>query len=160
MPSNLSAPLPGRYHPALVGVVVETLRRCPDALIIFASTVSKPRELDAVVVWAVSCSGFGGGGLYSECPGEAGSGWVCNLRMLPLAQLCMTSMISSSNVRSRALAPSKTRALSIASNRSRSAASGLFQYVLGYISVALRSFSICVHDPLGIFRGLCRQLSR
>lgn len=29
-----------KYHPALVGVVVETLRRCPDALVVFASTVS------------------------------------------------------------------------------------------------------------------------
>lgn len=29
-----------RYHPALVGVVVKTLQRCPDALVVFASTVS------------------------------------------------------------------------------------------------------------------------
>lgn len=30
-----------KYHPALVGVVVEALRRCPDALVVFASTVSE-----------------------------------------------------------------------------------------------------------------------
>lgn len=30
-----------KYHPALVDVVVETLRRCPDALVVFASTVSE-----------------------------------------------------------------------------------------------------------------------
>ena len=52
---------PGRYHPALVGVVVETLRRCPDALIVFASTVSMPRERVVVVSWTVARSGFGRG---------------------------------------------------------------------------------------------------
>lgn len=37
--ARIVSPYSIRYHPALVGVVLETLRRCPDALIIFASTV-------------------------------------------------------------------------------------------------------------------------
>ncbi|CAB1101104.1 unnamed protein product [Ectocarpus sp. CCAP 1310/34] len=48
-----------KYHSALVGVVVETLRRCPDALIVFASTLRNSETMaafhrcleDAGVAW-------------------------------------------------------------------------------------------------------------
>ncbi|CAM9415382.1 unnamed protein product [Ectocarpus sp. 8 AP-2014] len=36
-----------KYHSALVGVVVETLRRCPDALIVFASTLRNSETMAA-----------------------------------------------------------------------------------------------------------------
>lgn len=110
---NCSAFLLGRYHPALVGVVVETLRRCPDALIIFASTVSEPRKLGAVVVgWAVSCVQGLVGGIFAQ--GVPWGSWQrvgVRSDMLPLAEFCM---ISSSSSRSRILALSNFRAPSIA----------------------------------------------
>eukprot|EP00752_Nemacystus_decipiens_P003848 g3540.t1 len=36
-----------KYHPALVGVVVETLKRCPEALIVFASTLRNSKTMAA-----------------------------------------------------------------------------------------------------------------
>eukprot|EP00903_Cladosiphon_okamuranus_P021165 g19441.t1 len=36
-----------KYHLALVGVVVETLRRCPDALVVFASTLRNVKTMAA-----------------------------------------------------------------------------------------------------------------
>ncbi|CAM9587815.1 unnamed protein product [Pylaiella littoralis] len=36
-----------KYHPALVGVVVKTLQRCPDALVVFASTLRNSETMVA-----------------------------------------------------------------------------------------------------------------
>ncbi|CAM9106648.1 unnamed protein product [Scytosiphon promiscuus] len=48
-----------KYHPALVGVVVETLRRCPDALVVFASTLRNSATMAA----------------FHRCLDEAGVPW-------------------------------------------------------------------------------------